>query len=53
MRSVYEIKEGEVGWRVIIILMRDTRNVYKIVVGNPEGRDHFGDIGVDDERILR
>jgi hypothetical protein len=28
------------------------RNVYKILVGKPEGRDHSGDLGVDGKMIL-
>jgi hypothetical protein len=32
--------------------MGETRNAYKILVGNPEGKDHLEDLGVDGIIIL-
>jgi len=33
--------------------MRELRNAYKILIGNPEGRDHLGELGVDGRIILK
>jgi hypothetical protein len=33
--------------------MREIRNTYKILVGKLKGRDHFGDIGLAGNIILR
>jgi len=32
---------------------RAMRNTYKILVGNLEKRDHFGDLGVDGRILLK
>jgi hypothetical protein len=32
--------------------MGEMRNEYKILVGNPEGRDHFQDLDIDERIIL-
>jgi hypothetical protein len=33
--------------------MGETRGVYRVLVGNPRERGHFGDPGVDGKMILR
>jgi hypothetical protein len=33
--------------------MGDERGVYRVLVGNPEGKGHWGDPGVDGRIILR
>ena len=33
--------------------MRERRGVYMVLVGNPEGKNHLGDPGVDGRIILR
>jgi len=30
-----------------MICMGEEREVYRVLVGKPEGRDHLGDLGVD------
>jgi hypothetical protein len=33
--------------------MREKRNAYRILVGNPEGRDHWGDQNVGGWTVLK
>jgi len=33
--------------------MGEERGVYNVLVGKPEGKDHWGDLGVDGWIILR
>ena len=35
-------------WRVWV----EERGVYRVLVGKPEGRSHWGDLGVDGRMIL-
>jgi hypothetical protein len=36
-----------------VVRMEDTRNVYKILVGKPEGKKHFGDLAVYEKINLK
>jgi hypothetical protein len=33
--------------------MREERGVYRVLVGEPEGKDHWGDPGVDGRMVFR
>jgi len=45
-----QIKEDEIGGHAARI--EEIRNVYKILVGKPEGKDHAEDIGINVRIIL-
>jgi len=38
--------------RAIVARMGEERGVYRILLGKPEGRNHWGDLGVDGWIIL-
>jgi hypothetical protein len=42
-----------VRWVVYVALMRFMRNPYKILVGKPEGKKQFEDLGIDRRIILK
>jgi len=37
----------------LVARMGERRGVYRVLVGKPEGKNHFGDPGVDRSIILR
>jgi len=39
-------------WAGHVARMGEERDVYKVLVGKPEGRKHYGDLGVDGRIIL-
>jgi hypothetical protein len=41
------IKSRRMRWAGHVARMRERRNAYKILVGNPEGRSHWEDQDVD------
>jgi len=46
-----KIEKNEMGGHVACV--EERRGVYRILVGKPEGQNHFGDPGVDGRLILR
>jgi len=36
-----------------VVYMGKRRGIYRVLLGNPEGRDHLGDPGIDGRIILR
>ena len=41
------IKWRGMRWAGHVALMGEEKSVYRVLVGKPEGRDHWGDLGVD------
>jgi len=46
------IKSRRLRWAGHVARMGEERAVYRILVGKPEGRNHWGDLGVDGWIIL-
>jgi len=46
------IKSRRMRWAGHVARMRKRRGVYRVLVGKPEGRNHWGDPGVDGRIIL-
>ena len=47
------IKSRRLRWAGHVARMGEERGVYRVLVGKPEGRNHWGDLGVDGWIILR
>jgi hypothetical protein len=45
--TIRQIKSRRVRWAGHVARMGEGRNVYRVVVGKPEGKDHWKDQGVD------
>jgi len=41
------IKSRRIRWAGHVASMGEEREVYRVLVGKPEERDHWGDLGVD------
>ena len=46
------IKSRRMGWAGHVTRMGEERGVYMVLVGKPEGKRHWGDLGVDGWVIL-
>ena len=46
------IKSRRMRWAGHVARMGEERGVYRLLVGKPEGRNHWGDLGVDGQIIL-
>jgi len=46
-------KSRRMRWAGHVARMGERRGVYRILVGKPEGKSHFGDPGVDGRIFLR
>jgi hypothetical protein len=46
------IKSRRIRWAGYVLRMGEERGMYRVLVGKPEGRDHWGDPGVDGRIIL-
>ena len=46
------IKSRRMRWAGHVARMGEGRGVYRVLVGKPEGRNHWGDLGVDGRIIL-
>ena len=46
------IKSRRMRWAGYVACMVEERGVYRVLVGKPEGRNHWGDLGVDGRIIL-
>jgi hypothetical protein len=44
---IRQIKSRKMRWAVHVARMGEGENVYRVLVGNPEGKDHLQDQGVD------
>jgi hypothetical protein len=44
---IRQIKSRRVRWAGYVARMGEERNVYKVLMGNPEGKNHLEDQGVD------
>jgi len=53
LNIVRMIKSRTMMWAGHVACMGERRGVYRILVGNPKERDHFGDPGIDGRIILR
>ena len=49
---VWVIKSRRMRWAGHVAQMGEERGVYRVLVGKPEGRNHWGDLGVDGRIIL-
>jgi hypothetical protein len=47
------IKSGRIKRVGLIACMRNMRNAYKVLFENPEWKNHFGDLSIDEMIILR
>jgi hypothetical protein len=47
------IKSRRMRWAGHVARMGEKRNAYKIIVGNPEGKDHWEDQDVGEWTILK
>jgi hypothetical protein len=47
------IKSRRMGWAGHVASMWERRGLYSVLMGNPSGRDHMGDPGVDRNIILK
>ena len=47
------IKSRRIRWAVHVARMGEERGVYRVLVGKPEERNHWGDLGVEGWIILR
>jgi hypothetical protein len=47
------IKSRRMGWAGHVARMEEGRGVHKLLVGKPEGKNHWGDQDVDGSIILR
>ena len=50
--TVRVIKSRRMRWAGHVARMGDDRGVYRVLVGKPEGKSHWGDLGVDGWIIL-
>jgi len=41
------IKSRRMRWAGHVACMGEERRVYRVLVGKPEGKSHWGDLGVD------
>jgi len=46
------IKSRRMRWSELVARMGEERGVYRVLMGKPEGRNHWGDLGVDGWIIL-
>jgi len=46
------IKSKRMRWAGHVALMGEERRLYRVLVGKPEGSNHWGDLGVDGWIIL-
>jgi len=46
------IKSRRMKWAGHVARMGEEREVYRVLVGKPEGRNHWGDLGLDGRIIL-
>jgi hypothetical protein len=46
------IKSRRMRWEGHVARIGEGRALYRVLVGNPEGRNHWGDPGVDGRIIL-
>ena len=46
------IKSKRMRWAGHVVRMGGERGVYRVLVGKPEGKNHWGDLGVDGWIIL-
>jgi hypothetical protein len=44
---IRQIKSRIMGWAGNVARMKEGKNVYRVLVGKPEGKDHLKDQGVD------
>jgi len=44
---VWAIKSRRMRWVGHVAHMGEERRMYRVLVGKPEGRNHWGDLGVD------
>ena len=44
---VWVIKSRRMRWAGHVARMGEERGVYRVLVGKPEGKNHWGDLGVD------
>jgi hypothetical protein len=51
--TIIMIKSRRMSWSWHVARMTEKRNAYRILVGNPEERDHYEDIHVGGRIILR
>ena len=51
--TVLVIKSRRMRWAGHVARMGEERGVYRVLVGKPEGKNHWGDLGVDGWIILR
>ena len=49
---MWVIKSRRMGWAGNVARIGEERGVYRVLVGKPEGRNHWGDLGVDGWIIL-
>jgi hypothetical protein len=47
------IKSRRMGWAGHVARMGEGRGVYRVLVEKPEGKNHWGDPGLDGRIILR
>jgi hypothetical protein len=50
---VWVIKSRIMRWAGHVACMRESRGVYRVLVGKPKGKNHLGDPDVDGSIILR
>jgi len=51
--SVRVVKSGRMRWAGHVARMGEGRGVHRVLVGKPEGKNHWGDLDVDGRIILR
>ena len=49
---VLVIKSRRMGWAGYVACMGEERGVYRVLLGKPERKNHWGDLGVDGWIIL-
>ena len=47
------VKSRRMRWAGHVVRMVDGRGVHRVLIGKPEGRDHWGDPDVDGKIILK
>jgi hypothetical protein len=47
------VKSRRMRWAGHVAPMGDGRDVYTVLVGRPEGKDHLEDLGIDGRIILK
>jgi hypothetical protein len=50
--TVWVIKLRKMRWAVHVTCMGDTRGIFRVLVGKPEGKRHLGDRGIVGRVIL-